>query len=122
MNHKFDSLNCFSLILCGESYLNSTLRKPVHEALRQRITIHYNYSGLSDEEVKKYILHKLTCAGGTESIIDNTAISAIHGYANGNPRMIDNAMTDALTLGAQLGHKVINSETILAAVDNQQFA
>ena len=121
MNHNFDSLNCFSLILCGESYLNNTLRKPVHEALRQRITIHYNYNGLSDEEVKKYILHKLKCAGGTDSLIDNTAISAIHGYANGNPRMIDNAMTDALTLGAQLGHKVINSETILAAIDNQQF-
>ena len=35
MNYGYDSLNCFTLILCGESHLNSTLRKPVHEALRQ---------------------------------------------------------------------------------------
>ena len=35
MNYGYDSLNCFTLILCGEPHLNSTLRKPVHEALRQ---------------------------------------------------------------------------------------
>ena len=45
MNYGYDSVNCFTLILCGESHLNNTLRKPVHEALRQRITVHYNYSG-----------------------------------------------------------------------------
>ena len=51
MNYGYDSLNCFTLILCGESYLQDTLRKPVHEALNQRITIRYNYEGLSDSEV-----------------------------------------------------------------------
>ena len=44
MNYGYDSVNCFTLILCGESHLNDTLRKPVHEALRQRITVHYNYA------------------------------------------------------------------------------
>lgn len=44
MNYGYDSLNCFTLILCGESHLNNILSKPVHEALRQRITVHYNYS------------------------------------------------------------------------------
>ncbi len=39
MNYGYDSLNCFTLILCGESYLQDTLRKPVHEALNQRITV-----------------------------------------------------------------------------------
>lgn len=32
MNYGYDSLNCFTLILCGEPHLNSTLKKPVHEA------------------------------------------------------------------------------------------
>ena len=45
MNYGYDSLNCFTLILCGESHLNNTLRKPVHEALRQRITVHYDFAG-----------------------------------------------------------------------------
>lgn len=43
MNHVYDSLNCFTLILCGESYFNRTLAKPVNEALRQRVVIHYDF-------------------------------------------------------------------------------
>ena len=39
MNYGYDSVNYFTLILCGESHLNDTLRKPVHEALRQRINV-----------------------------------------------------------------------------------
>lgn len=63
MNHGYDSLNCFSLILCGESYFNRTLAKPVNEALRQRVVVHYDFEGLSDEEVAKYISHKIQTAG-----------------------------------------------------------
>ena len=109
----------FALILCGESHLNDTLRKPVHEALRQRITVHYNYSGLSDGEVSKYILHKIQLAGASVTIIDPSALAAAHSFTQGNPRLIDNLMTDALTIGAQQDKKVIDAEVIRAAVDNQ---
>lgn len=64
MNHKYNSLNCFSLILVREPYLNHILDKQVHEAQRQRITVHYNYERLSDQEVPDYIYHKLELAGG----------------------------------------------------------
>ena len=121
MNYGYDSLNCFTLILCGESHLNDILRKPIHEALRQRITIHYNYEGLDDHEVSEYILHKLNCAGASRSIISEAALGAIHGYSRGNPRLIDNLMTDALTIGAQQERQVIDDEIILAAVNNQNF-
>ena len=97
MNYGYDSVNYFTLILCGESHLNDTLRKPVHEALRQRITVHYNYAGLSDDEVSKYILHKLQLAGASSTIIDPAALAAAHSFTQGNPRLIDNLMTDALT-------------------------
>ena len=121
MNYGYDSLNCFTLILCGESHLNDILRKPIHEALRQRITIHYNYEGLDDHEVSEYILHKLNCAGASRSIISEAALGAIHGYSRGNPRLIDNLMTDALTISAQQERQVIDDEIILAAVNNQNF-
>ena len=35
MNFSYDSVNCFTLILSGEPYLNNTLEKSIHEALRQ---------------------------------------------------------------------------------------
>jgi len=119
MNYGYDSLNCFTLILCGEPYLNTTLEKPIHEALKQRITIHYNFTGLTDFEVPDYILHKLNLAGGSKSILEDAAISAVHSYSHGNPRLIDNLMSDALTLGAQMDKKIIDSDVILAAVNAQ---
>ena len=97
------------------------LEKQVHEALRQRITVHYNYEGLSDKEVPEYIQHKLELAGGSRDILDGGAVSAIHGYSEGNARKIDNLMTDALTLGAQQDKRTIDAETILAATGNQSL-
>ena len=82
-------------------------------------TVHYNYAGLSDDEVSKYILHKLQLAGASSTIIDPAALAAVHSFAQGNPRLIDNLMTDALTIGSQQDKKVIDAETIRAAVDNQ---
>ena len=121
MNYGYDSVNCFTLILCGEAHLNNTLRRPVHEALRQRITVHYNFAGLSDSEVAQYVLHKISCAGGAPSIIGQAALSAIHSHSQGNPRLVDNLMTDALALGAQMDKKSIDAEVILAAVNNQNL-
>jgi type II secretory pathway predicted ATPase ExeA len=122
MNQKYDHINCFTLILIGEPHLNHILEKPVHEALRQRIAIHYDFDGLGDDEVPEYISHKLRSAGASDDIIDVNAIGSIHGYCRGNPRLIDNLMTDALMLGAQLERKTIDAEIILAAVNNQNLA
>ena len=119
MNFSYDSLNCFTLILSGESYFNDTLKKSIHDALRQRITVHYDFQGLDPDEVAAYIRHKLSLAGGSDAIIGADALSALTGYCSGNARVIDNVMTDALTLGAQLGRSVIDSDVILAAVNEQ---
>ena len=121
MNYGYDSLNCFTLILCGESHLNSTLRKPVHEALRQRITVHYDFTGLSDTEVPEYVRHKISIAGGAPSIITEAAMASVNSLSQGNPRIIDNIMTDALTIGAQKERSVIDPEVILSAVNNQNL-
>lgn len=121
MNYGYDSVNCFTLILCGEPHFNNTLRKSVHEALRQRITVHYNFQGLSDQEVADYVLHKISRAGGAASIIENAALCAVHSHSQGCPRIVDNLMTDALILGAQMDKKSITPDVILAAAGNQNL-
>ena len=119
MNFNYDSMNCFTLILSGEPYLNNTLEKSIHEALRQRITVHYALQGLNPDEIVAYIHHKLHLAGGADTLIGEDALSALSGYCHGNPRVIDNVMSDALVLGAQLSKTCIDSEVILAAVNEQ---
>ena len=119
MNFNYASLNCFTLILSGEPYLNNTLEKPVHEALRQRITVHYSFRGLGPDEIPAYIRHKIRLAGGADTLVGEDALSAVTGYCHGIPRIIDNVMSDAIMLGAQLGRSCIDSEVILAAVNEQ---
>jgi type II secretory pathway predicted ATPase ExeA len=112
MNSEFDSLNCFTLVLAGEPHLNNILQKPIHEALRQRIVIHYNFSGLSDDETEQYLRHKLRIAGATDSILGNGTLPAIIGYAHGCSRLIDNLMIEALNLGAQQQKSSLDTDTI----------
>ena len=121
MNQKYDSVNCFTLILCGESYLNQNLSKQIHESLRQRITVHYDFMGISDEEAVQYIIHKLESAGSSKAVIEEAALMAVAGHAHGNPRTIDSIMTDALNIGAQEDKKCIDSDVIMAAVSNQNL-
>jgi type II secretory pathway predicted ATPase ExeA len=118
MNHEFDSINCFTLILSGESHLNHILEKPIHEALRQRIAMHYSFEGLSDSETEQYLLHKLSIAGAAKSILGEGTLPAIIGFARGCPRLLDNLMNEALLLGAQLEQPFLNPEIIMAAANN----
>ena len=122
LNHDFDSTVCFTIILAGEPHLNRTLEKPIHEALRQRIAIHYTFAGLSDAETEGYVLHKLNIAGAAKSILGDGTLPAIIGYARGCPRLIDNLMNEALMLGAQLEKTIIDTEIIMATVNNLAFS
>jgi type II secretory pathway predicted ATPase ExeA len=118
MNHDFDAVNCFTIALAGEPHLNRTLEKPVHEALRQRIAIHYTFTGLTDDETEGYVLHKLRIAGAAKSVLGDGTLPAIIGYARGCPRLLDNLMNEALLLGAQLEKPSIDTEIIMAAANN----
>lgn len=118
MNSQFDSLDSFTLMLIGQPYICSILEKPVHEALKQRIVIHYNYKGLSVEEAKNYIYSRIDIAGAAHSIIDDSAVHAVANFCQGTPRIINTVMTDALILGAQLKKNIIDTEIILSACNN----
>jgi len=122
MNFNYDSLHCFTLVLAGEPHFNRTLEKAIHESLRQRIVIHYGFSGLSDAETEQYLLHKLRIAGAAESILGEGTLSAIISYAKGCPRLLDNLMNEALKLGSQLLKPSLNTDTIMAAANNLALA
>jgi type II secretory pathway predicted ATPase ExeA len=117
-NHNYDSLNCFALILIGETRLNHIIEKPIHDALRQRIVIHYDFEGLSDPEVSDYIHHKFAIAGASAAILGEGTLAAIISHCHGTPRLIDNLMIEALTLGAQLQKQTLDTEVIFASINN----
>lgn len=118
LNTHFDSLDCFALVLIGQPFLGSILEKPVHESLKQRIVVYYNYEGLSADEAKEYIYSRIDVAGGARTIIDDAALHAVANFCQGTPRIINSVMTHALILGTQLQAPTINTEIILSASNN----
>lgn len=118
MNQEYDSLDCFSLVLLGLPHVNNIFEKPIHEALKQRIVVHYNYSGLTKDETAEYIYTRIEAAQGSRTIVEEAAVHAISGYAQGVPRTINAIMTNALLLGAQQNKRTIDAETVLAASNN----
>lgn len=71
--------------------------------------------------IPEYVYHKLQTAGGTPAMINDAAMSSINSLSQGNPRIIDNLMTDTLTIGAQMDKNVIDAQVILSAANNQNL-
>ncbi len=55
LNFDMDSARYLSLLLIGQPLLRRTLTLQLHEALRQRVAVHYHLEGLTREELDAYL-------------------------------------------------------------------
>lgn len=116
-NFSMDSKNCFSLLLLGQPTLNNILMRQPNEALRQRITINYSFHGLSEDEATEYIRNRLTLAGASSRLIDDSAIVSAYGSSGGSIRKLNLILTKALMIGAQHSKQNIDTDIMLSAVN-----
>ena len=118
MNFEMDSKNYFTLILSGQPILNDILNRNVHEALRQRITISYNFSGINKDELTDYISSRLKLAHGNSSIFTPSAIETIYNSSNGSIRVVNNIITKSLIIASSNNKNIIDNEIILEAFND----
>ncbi len=122
MNFDRDSTNMFSLVLAGEPILASMIQnKEQLDSLRQRVTSHYNYTGLSNDEVRAYVNHKLAFANAPDILVDDEAFTILSESSQGISRTIDHIMSDAFTWGFQMKRRTIDAEVMQRAVDSQSL-
>lgn len=112
LNFQMDSCQYLSLALVGQPLLRRTLSLALHEALRQRIAVHYHLEGLSREELDAYLAHQLKVAGIKQPLFDDTARQALYQATKGIPRKINKLALAALRLAASRQSNLVN-ETIL---------
>ena len=115
LNFNMDSKDYAVLILVGQPILNSILEKSVHEALKQRIMINYNFIGLDYDEVKNYILNRCEIAGISNAIFDDSAIKALANGCNGSTRVLNNLIDKCLFACCKKNENIITSETVMYA-------
>ena len=83
--------------------------------------MNYHMGGISKEEGRIYISKKLEGAGARQEVFDPNAVEAILNASNGAPRMINKICNRSLIIGEKQGVKIIDSETVMKAVDDTQL-
>jgi len=115
LNFDMDSKNYAVLILAGQPILNNTLSKHVHEPLKQRIVINYNFEGISKEEVKEYIDSRFNLCGVHSQIFNANSIEAIYGCCNGSIRKLNSLIDKCLLIGYMNKVNAIDTDIVMQA-------
>jgi general secretion pathway protein A len=116
------------IILIGQPELRETLARNDMRQLAQRITDVFHLEPLGLEEVRNYLIHRLTIAGAQKSIFSDSAIRAIYAASGGVPRLV-NELADKALLSAyakekrQVDKKMVReaSKQVLASRNEVSF-
>jgi general secretion pathway protein A len=93
------------VVLVGQTELKGLLERSSLRQLNERITVRYNLKPLDEADLRGYVQHRLTVAGGKGDVSFSTgALKTIFDYSKGNPRRI-NAVCDRALLIAFTGEK-----------------
>ena len=76
------------------------------------------HSGITEAEAIRYISNRMELAGTSPRIFDDSAMLTAFGSCNASLRQLNLILTKALTIGAQNNKQNIDSEIILAAVND----
>jgi general secretion pathway protein A len=87
----------------------------LHEALRQRIAVHYHLDGLSREELAAYLAHQLKAAGVNQPLFDDTATQALCQATKGIVRKVNKLAVAALHLAATRKAQQVDEAILLDA-------
>jgi type II secretory pathway predicted ATPase ExeA len=117
LNFSYDSKDCFSLVLLGQPVLADVLSLQANEALRQRISVNYEFGGLRESEAIDYAKSMLSCAGGSDMLYDEAALRAAYASSAGSVRTYNHILTKALTIGAQIKAPSIDAEMVMSAAN-----
>ena len=115
LNFDMDSSRLLTLLLVGQPLLRRTLSLQMHEALRQRIGVHYHLEGLTRDELDAYLAQQLKAAGVTEPLFDDTARQGLYQATKGIPRKVNKLAMTALRLAAARKVQIVDAALLLDA-------
>jgi type II secretory pathway predicted ATPase ExeA len=108
LNTQMDSESPMGLALVGQNELWDKLRMQLYAAIRGRVDIKCELSGMDRAELEGYMNAHLIYAGGKEEIFTDTALDELHRYSAGTARMVNKAATHCLMHAAQRSKKLID--------------
>jgi general secretion pathway protein A len=99
-NLETDKEKLLQIILVGQLNLESLLRLPELRQLDQRVSIRYQLTPLTREEVGGYVAHRLAVAEGLRPVMFSLpALQRVYAHTGGIPRLV-NLLCDRALLAA----------------------
>jgi general secretion pathway protein A len=116
-NLETEKSKLLQIILIGQPELNNTLRSPRMRQLRQRMSVVCHLHPLAEDDIKKYIAHRIQVASTdkTNIRINSNALLIIYKFSKGIPRLINIIMDFSLLNAMNMGTYYI-SEAIVQEV------
>jgi general secretion pathway protein A len=111
-NFDMHSSRYLTLPLIGQPLLRRTLSLPMHEALRQRIGMHYHWQGLTREDLDANPTQQLKAAGVAQPLFDETARQGLYQVTTGIPRKVDQLAMTALRLAAERKAQMVDEAVL----------
>lgn len=110
LNIEYNSQKLITFIFFGLSELDESMALDI--PLQQRIAIRYPLRSFSEKVTKEYINYRLEIAGVQKSLFSSAALTAIHHYSEGIPRLINTICDNALFEGFLIKQELIDEKMI----------
>ncbi len=110
LNLEVPGRKLISIVLLGLPELEQYLA--LDPPLLQRVAVKFFLKSLTRETTEQYIKHRLSVAGCTKDLFDQSAYQAIFDYARGIPRLINTICDNAMLEGYLLKREIIHNEIV----------
>jgi len=105
-----------TLVFFGLPELDDALA--LDEPLKQRVAVKYTLQGFDENMTKEYIKHRLKIAGCEEEIFESDAVTAIHHYTRGIPRLINTVCDNTIFEGFLIKQKPLSKDIVDQVANN----
>jgi len=116
LNIQSDDQFLITLILLGQPQLQKNISEL--QPLKERISIKFDLQPLDNQNTLQYIAHRLKWAGATRGIFSRNALQALHAFAEGLPRRINNLCDWCLLLGLMRQARIVDSKIMRDAIED----
>jgi MSHA biogenesis protein MshM len=122
-NLETEKRKLLQVVLFGQPELDRKLASASIRQLQQRITFHYDLTGLDRDEIGAYVEHRLRTAGHVgHSLFDRGALVALHRASRGIPRLVNILAHKALLLVYGEGGQLAMRRHVNAAAEDTPAA
>jgi hypothetical protein len=109
------------IVLSGQPELDHKIRQPELRQLRQRIALRCRTAALSAEETGAYVESRLSTAGARGAVFSPDALTAVHFYSRGIPRVINLLCEHALIGASVRGVSPVSAQLVEEVAREFQF-